>query len=107
MTKKSFIEDNILLCDKKVFRDLDEHEYKGRFYDGIAVLHRVDYEDEMTEDPERLVLLYPTMSIAKMELADNICAYSGIAKTEMNYHDVALRYGEIANVTINFEKILK
>lgn len=107
MTKKSFIEDNILLCDKKVFRDLDEHEYKGRFYDGIAVLHRVDYEDEENDDPERLVLLYPTMSIAKMKLVDDICAYSGITEMEMNYHDVALRYGEIANIAINFEKILK
>ena len=92
MTKKSFLEDNILLCDKKVFRDLDEHEYKGRFYDGFAILHRVDYEEEVSTDPERLMLLYPTMSVAK---------------TEMNYHDVALRYGDIVNITINYEKLLK
>ena len=107
MTKKSFIEDSILLCDKKVFRDLNEHEYKGRFYDGIAVLHRVDYKDEEATDPERLVLLYPTVSIAKMKLTDDICTYVGITANDINYHDVALRYGEIANITINFEKILK
>ena len=51
MTKRNFIEDDILLCDKKVFHDLDEHGYKGRFYDGFAILHRVDYEDEENTDP--------------------------------------------------------
>ena len=107
MTKKSFIEDNILLCDKKVFSDLDEHEYKGRFYDGFAILHRVDYEEEVSTDPERLMLVYPPMSVAKMELVDDICSYCGITKMEMNYHDVALRYGDIVNLTINVEKQLK
>ena len=106
MTKKTFLEDTILLCDKKVFRDLDEHEYKGRFYDGFAILHRVDYEEEISTDPERLMLLYPTMSVAKTELADDICNYCGITKMEMNYHDVALRYGDIVNLTINYEKLL-
>ena len=106
MTKRNFIEDDILLCDKKVFRDLDEHEYKGRFYDGFAILRRVDYEEEVSTDPERLMLLYPTMSVAKTELADDICHYCGITKLEMNYHDVALRYGDIVNLTINVEKLL-
>lgn len=104
MTKRNFIEDDILLCDKEVFHDLDEHEYKGRFYDGFAILHRVDY---VSTDPERLMLVYPPMSVAKMELSDDICNYCGVTKMEMNYHDVALRYGDIVNLTINIEKLFK
>lgn len=97
-----YIDDEIILCNNdypedgvvtNVFADDDEHCYKGKFYDGIAVLHK-DPEDEGV--PEKLVMTYPTMGEVKAsaDMAYEIRDYAGLgAKDEINYFHIALKYG--------------
>jgi len=97
-----YIEDEIILCNNNcpedcvvthIFDDDEEHCYKGKFYDGIAVLYK-DPEDEGV--PEKVIMTYPTMEIVKgnADLAYEIRDYAGLgAEDDINYFDIALKYG--------------
>ena len=103
MSKLDFIDDEIILCNNNypedgvvnhIFDDDDEHCYKGKFYDGIAVLNK-DPEDEGV--PEKVIMTYPTMEIVKSnaDLACEIRDYAGLdTKDSINYFDIALKYGQ-------------
>lgn len=103
MNKHDFINDEIILCNNNnpedgvvshLFDDDDEHCYDGKFYDGIAVLHK-DPEDEGV--PENVVVTYPTMEVVKgnADLAQEIREYAGLsAEDDINYFDIALKYGQ-------------
>lgn len=103
MNKLDFIDDEIIMCNNNypedgvvnhLFADDDEHCYKGKFYDGIAVLHK-DPEDEGV--PEKVIMTYPTMEIVKgnADLAYAIRDYAGLdAEDDINYFDIALKYGQ-------------
>lgn len=103
MIKHDFIEDEIILsnyddptegADNHLFADDDEHCYKGKFYDGIAVLHK-DPEDEGV--PEKLIMVYPTMDVvsSNADLAHEIRDYAGFdAEDDITYFQVALKYGK-------------
>jgi hypothetical protein len=103
MNKLEFIDDEIILWNNNyskdgvvnnLFNDDDEHCYKGKFYDGIAVLHK-DPEDE--DAPEKVVMTYPTMDIVKgnTDLAYAVRDYAGLgAEDDINYFDIALKYGQ-------------
>jgi hypothetical protein len=103
MNKRDYIDDEIILWNNNypevgvvnhLFNDDDEHCYKGKFYDGIAVLHK-DPEDEGV--PEKLIMTYPTMEIVKgnTDLDYAIRVYTGLgAKDDIDYFDVALKYGQ-------------
>lgn len=96
-----YIEDGIILCNNpeddvvaQIFDDDEEHCYKGKFYDGIAVLHKDSDENEGV--PEKLVMTYPTMEVVKgnADLAHEIRDYAGLdAEDDINYFDIALKYG--------------
>lgn len=102
MANNDYVDDEIILCNNDypengvvthLFNDDDEHWYKGKFYDGIAVLHK-DPEDEGV--PEKLVMTYPTMEVAKSnaDIAHEIRVYAGLdTEDNINYFDVALKYG--------------
>lgn len=102
MNKLDYIKDEIFLCNNDhaedgavthIFPDNEEYCYKGRFYDGIAVLQK-DPEDEGV--PEKLVMTYPTMEVVKgnADLAREVRDYAGLGtEDEINYFDIALKYG--------------
>ena len=101
--KRDYIDDEIILCNNDypedgvvnhLFDDDDEHRYKGKFYDGIAVLHK-DPEDEGV--PEKIIMTYPSMEIVitHADLAYAIIDYVGLGvKDKINYFDIALKYGQ-------------
>jgi hypothetical protein len=103
MIKHDFIEDEIILsncddptegADNHLFADGDEHCYKGKFYDGIAVLYK-DPEDEGV--PEKLIMTYPTMDVvsSNADIAHEIRDYAGLgAEDGINYFNIALKYGK-------------
>ena len=104
MNKIYYIDDEIILCNNNYpedgvvnnrFDDDDEHCYKGKFYDGIAVLHKDPEEEESV--PEKVVMTYPTMEVVKgnADLAYAIRDYAGLgAEDDINYFDIALKYGQ-------------
>lgn len=101
--KLDFIDDEIIMCNNNypedgvvnnLFDDDDEHWYKGKFYDGIAILHK-DPEEEGV--PEKVVMAYPTMEVVKGNagLAYEIRDYTGLrAEEDINYFHIALKYGQ-------------
>lgn len=103
MNTHDFMNDEIILCNNnysengavnRLFADDEEHCYKGKFYDGIAVLHK-DPEDEGA--PEKVIMTYPTMEIVKgnADLAYAIRDYAGLGtEDDINYFDIALKYGQ-------------
>lgn len=82
---------DILLVNKDVFQDEDEHCVDMMFYDGFAV--------EITESDNPIVLLYPTVEEVNKDLymQRTIEHYVGDAVTETGifYHDIAIVYGEV------------
>lgn len=106
MTNSGFFVGSIPLIDEKVFGDKKEHEYKGRFYDGFAVLKKSSIMH--FNDPTNLVLLYPTMSVVKGELAETAMLYTGVTdRDNINIRDIALIFGEIINPSISISKLVK
>ena len=103
MNKRDFIDDEIILSNyddptegvkNHLFADDDEHFYHGKFYDGIAVLHK-DPEDEGA--PEKVIMTYPTMDVVKgnADLAYEIRDYAGLdMEDDINYFHIALKYGQ-------------
>lgn len=99
MNKHDFIDDEIIICNSndvanRLFNDDDEHWYKGKFYDAIAILHK-DPEDEGA--PEKLIMTYPTMDVvsSNADIAYEIRDYAGLgAEDDINYFDIALKYGK-------------
>ena len=102
--KLDFIDDEIVMCNNNypedgvvnnLFDDDDEHWYKGKFYDGIAILHKDPEEEESV--PEKVVMTYPTMEVVKgnADLAYAIRDYAGLrAEEDINYFHIALKYGQ-------------
>ena len=103
MNTHDFMNDEIILsnCDdptdgvvNRLFADDEEYCYKGKFYDGIAVLYK-DPEDEGV--PEKLIMTYPTMEAvkSKADLAQEIRDYVGLdTEDDFNYYCIALKYGK-------------
>ena len=87
----------ILLVDKKVFKDDDEHCYSGMFYDGYAVLKA---EPDDNNVPEHIILSYPTVEEVKgnTELKAEANTYSGMeAEADVAVYPIALRFGKISS----------
>ena len=47
MAKKFIMEEDILLCDKKVFGDNEEHSFNCKCYDGYAECTATDSEEKV------------------------------------------------------------
>lgn len=99
MSKKTYIEDEMLFTNKKVFGDNDEHEYKVKCYDGYATAEPT--EDEMFENPKApkmLELTYPKLDELSDKKKIEVLEYRGLYDEPVencNYADVCMRYGKI------------
>lgn len=91
------MEDDILLYDKKVFHDDEEHEYSIQCFDGVAYCHRIDDDENNIGKPEFLLLGYPRLSeIEGTAKADQVREYCGLPYNEpLTYRDLALALGRI------------
>lgn len=108
----------ILLTNKKVFKDDEEHSYIFNCYDGIAYGHlKFEEFSENAEDnnkkaidnlPFNMLLSYPT--IAELRKSESKCAeirrYCGLSDDEpINYNDIALRYGKMGKYGFNSDEL--
>jgi len=97
-------EDNMLLSDKKVFGDNDEHDYDLFCYDGYAVA--IPTVGELVTNPNApkvLMLTYPKLEVFSDEQKREILDYRGIydeAAHMCNYADVCMRYGKITQMMV-------
>lgn len=99
MTKQKGETNDILLFDRKLFGDEEEHFYEGKFYDGVALLNRG--KDEAEASPEKLILLYPVRDTLTKAQEDKVRTYCGLtADDRIMCHDIALTYGEVMNPKI-------
>lgn len=55
MAKKFIMEEDILLCDKKVFGDNEEHSFNCKCYDGYAECTATDSEEKV----QKVTMTYP------------------------------------------------
>lgn len=85
------IEDQALFVDVNFFGDNYEHEYFCRCYDGHAVCMNSTYSDA----PDVINVKYPKLNELTSEQKDHIRKYRGIGRSEINYGDVMITYGEI------------
>lgn len=95
---KEFIEDEMLLTNKKVFGNNEEHEYKVKCYDGYATAEPTENELENFPNAPKLRLIYPKLDDLgdkrKIEVLDYRGLYDEPAE-KCNYADVCMRYGRI------------
>lgn len=85
--------DEILITDKNVFGDENEHEFHLAFYNGFA-------------EGEGLRLEYPRMEDVTDEMIEEMNTYTGGAIADsgsFNQHDVAVKYGKV----VSYERPVK
>ena len=96
------ITDTILVSDKKVFKDDEEHMYIFDCYDGAA-FGRIS-NDEKKSRFSTLIMSYPTVAELRKDpkKVDAIREYVGLDDDEpINYHDIALKYGKLGKYGYN------
>lgn len=102
----------ILLNNKKVFKDNEEHSYIFNCYDGIAYGHlnlKAENNNKAIDNlPFNMLLSYPTL--AELRKSESKCAeirrYCGLSDDEpINYNDIALRYGKMGKYGFNSEEL--
>lgn len=76
----------ILVTDKKIFGDEEEHPIKMNFYDGFAI---------EAKDKDQLVLLYPTLKkvLSEPDMKKEADAYCG--RYIDTPYEVALKFGKL------------
>ena len=93
--------DEMLLTDKSVFKDENEHAYRVLCYDGMAVAQPTDRELQLNpKAPKKLFLVYrPIECMTALEKA--VCLeYRGIKYTNENecgFVDVCICMGRIVS----------
>lgn len=94
------VEEEILFTNKKIFKDNDEHAYKCKCYDGVAVCTPCDDEHELP----MIVATYPKKKdvLSDKELCRSIRYYRGLydlRNTQITYGDIMLKLGELSKIT--------
>ena len=105
-------EDDVLLQDKAIFGDNNEHSYNWRGYDGWAIGVLSDVEDKNA--PKQVRLKYPTIQevLNNEELANRVMTYRGLNDTDsaykggfepsdINYGDATMALGKLEGVVSN------
>lgn len=96
----------ILVSDKKVFKDDEEHIYIFDCYDGVA-FGRIS-SDEKKSRFSTLIMSYPTVAELRKnpKKVDAIREYVGLDDDdEINYHDIALKYGKLGKYGYNADEL--
>ena len=91
---KYVMEDGVLLVDKEIFGDGNEHSYKVKCFDGYAIAEK----DENSDAPSTLELTYPKMSEISNHLKKDILQYRGLYDLgceDVTYGDVMMYLGKI------------
>lgn len=100
------ITDAILVSDKKVFKDDEEHNYIFNCHDGVA-FGRIS-SDEKKSRFSTLIMSYPTVVELRKnpKKVDAIREYVGLDDgDEINYHDIALKYGKLGKYGYNANEL--
>ena len=112
LTDRFIQEDYVLLQDKSIFGDNNEHSYNRRCYDGWAVGILSDVEDKNA--PKQVRLKYPKIQevLNNEELTNRVMPYRGLndtdsaykkgfEPTDINYGDIMMALGKIDGVVSN------
>lgn len=96
MAKKFIMEEDILLCDKKVFGDNEEHSFNCKCYDGYAECTATDSEEKI----QKVTMTYPLRKdvLKSEDMCDAILTYRGLSdctKKDIHYGDIMMKYGTI------------
>jgi hypothetical protein len=96
MAKKFIMEEDILLCDKKVFGDNEEHSFNCKCYDGYAECTATDSEEKI----QKVTMTYPLRKdVLKSEgMSNAVLEYRGLydcTKKDIHYGDIMMKYGKI------------
>lgn len=96
MAKKFIMEEDILLCDKKVFGDNEEHSFNCKCYDGYAECTATDSEEKV----QKVIMTYPLRKevLKNEDMCDAILTYRGLydcTKKDIHYGDIMMKYGVI------------
>lgn len=101
MKNKPIIEDGILLTNKKVFGDNDEHEYDIVCHDGIAI--GTKSSDEPEKLPRTIILIYPLWDtvVSDRVKSRKVLEYRGLdelSPNEITFGDIMVKYGVIVTM---------
>lgn len=99
MVNKNFaFETDVLIQDKKFFKDDKEHTYDVYCYNGFGIGMLSDDED--TTAPKRILLTYPKREriVKSNKLSGEVLEYRGLfdlGAKDITYGDIMMLYGEI------------
>lgn len=98
------VKDEMLLVDKKVFGDNEEHEYDVECFDGLAFARPTDGELENNPNaPKLLELSYPKLDTLTDKQKEKCLEYRGLYNEPINncnYADVCMKYGMIVGTKL-------
>ena len=92
---KYVMEVGVLLVDKEIFGDSNEHSYKVKCFDGYAIAEK---EEKSDDAPSTLELTYPRLAEIDNHLKKNILQYRGLYDLgceDVTYGDVMMYFGKI------------
>lgn len=92
--EKYIEEEDVLITNKNIFGDEEEHIYDLRCFDGYA-----ECEPQNDSDPE-LVMIYPKIEEVRSDetMSDHILKYRGLcdlSADDITFGDIAITYGKI------------
>lgn len=96
MAKKFIMEEDILLYDKRVFGDTEEHSFNCKCYDGYAECTATDSEEKI----QKVTMTYPLRKdvLKSEEMSNAVLEYRGLydcTKKDIHYGDIMMKYGAI------------
>ena len=97
------LEEDILLTNKKLFGDKEEHAFNFKCYNGYAEGINTDPDEKI----QKVIMTYPLRKdvLADKEMWEAVLEYRGLydcTKRDITYGDIMLKYGEIQ--VVNKEK---
>lgn len=111
MTKTNFRYDvitgaEILLTDKKVFKDDEEHPYVFVCYDGFAQGKHDTDKDPNPNCPDTILMSYPHYRELTPKKIEQIREYRGLDENvPLNYEDVAMKFGKIGKYGLTVREL--
>ena len=98
------LEEDILLTNRKIFGDKEEHAFNCKCYDGYAECTSTDEDEKI----QKVIMKYPLRKevLADSEMWNAVLDYRGLydcTKRNITYGDIMLKYG-IIEVVDEFPK---
>ena len=90
------LEEDVLLTNKNIFKDKEEHAFNFKCYDGYAEGINTDPDEKI----QKVIMTYPLREVvlADREMWKSVLDYRGLydcTKRNITYGDIMIRYGEI------------